>query len=182
MSLKSIICIFKGHDINPNESIVGNIMIDKRNWLCKCHRCGLYEMHDGATCNGTITLTESAALRVKMEFEREMMMLQSLEGSDTNVTSNVPDMDVGDTISRQWLMECVNEGWIKFETEKDENKFIHLVRDTAPSAQPVDKAYLCDWYINSVTESEPIWTEAHISELMGDFYIIPKRGEQDGNT
>jgi predicted RNA-binding Zn-ribbon protein involved in translation (DUF1610 family) len=41
-----------------------------------------------------------------------------------------------DLISRQWLMECVNEGWIKFDTEKDENSFIHLVRDIAPSAQP----------------------------------------------
>ena len=41
-----------------------------------------------------------------------------------------------DLISRQWLMECVNEGWIKFETEKDENRFVHLVRDIAPSAQP----------------------------------------------
>ena len=41
-----------------------------------------------------------------------------------------------DLISRQWLMECVNEGWIKFDTEKDENTFIHLVRDIAPSAQP----------------------------------------------
>lgn len=41
-----------------------------------------------------------------------------------------------DCISRQWLMECVNEGWIKFDTEKDENKFIHLVRDVAPPAQP----------------------------------------------
>ena len=38
-----------------------------------------------------------------------------------------------DLISRQWLMECVNEGWIKFDTEKDENRFIHLVRDIAPS-------------------------------------------------
>ena len=33
-------------------------------------------------------------------------------------------------------MECIDEGWIKFETEKDENLFIHLVRDIAPSAQP----------------------------------------------
>lgn len=39
-------------------------------------------------------------------------------------------------ISRQWLIECVEEGWIKFETEKDKNIFIHLVRDTAPSARP----------------------------------------------
>ena len=53
-----------------------------------------------------------------------------------------------DLISRQWLMECVNEGWIKFDTEKDENRFIHLVRDMAPSAQPnfdtitkIDKAH-----------------------------------------
>lgn len=42
---------------------------------------------------------------------------------------------MNDLISRQWLMECVNEGWIKFDTEKDENTFIHLVRDIAPSAQ-----------------------------------------------
>jgi hypothetical protein len=42
---------------------------------------------------------------------------------------------MNDTISRQWLIECVKEGWIKFDTEKDENTFIHLVRDIAPSAQ-----------------------------------------------
>ena len=40
-----------------------------------------------------------------------------------------------DLISRQWLMECVDEGWIKFDTEKDTNTYIHLVRDIAPSAQ-----------------------------------------------
>ena len=41
-----------------------------------------------------------------------------------------------DLISRQWLMECVDEGWIKFDTEKDKNRYIHLVRDIAPSVQP----------------------------------------------
>ena len=44
-----------------------------------------------------------------------------------------------DTISRQWLMECVEEGWIKFDTQEDENRFVHLIRDIAPSAQPVAK-------------------------------------------
>ena len=73
MILKAFICLFKGHDIDPDESIVGDIMTDKRNWLCKCHRCGLYEMHDGAISNKTITLTESQALRTKMEFERDML-------------------------------------------------------------------------------------------------------------
>lgn len=55
------------------------------------------------------------------------------------IQSVATDINVGDTISRQWLMECVNEGWIKFDTEKDENRFIHLVRDMAPSAQPERK-------------------------------------------
>ena len=41
-----------------------------------------------------------------------------------------------DLISRQWLMECFEEGWIKFDTEKDESKFIHLIRDIAPSIEP----------------------------------------------
>lgn len=43
---------------------------------------------------------------------------------------------INDLISRKWLMECIEEGWIKFDTEKDTNKFIHLVRDTAPSVWP----------------------------------------------
>lgn len=33
-------------------------------------------------------------------------------------------------------MECIDEGWIKFDSEKDTNLYIHLVRDIAPSAQP----------------------------------------------
>lgn len=73
MILKAVICLFKGHDINPDESIVRDIMTDKRNWLCKCHRCGLYEMHDGAISNQTITLTKSEAYRTKMELERDVM-------------------------------------------------------------------------------------------------------------
>ena len=43
---------------------------------------------------------------------------------------------MSDLISRQWFMECIDEGWIRFDTEKDANTYIHLVRDIAPSAQP----------------------------------------------
>ena len=78
MIFRIIVCLLKGHDIDPDESIVGDIMIDKRNWLCKCHRCGLYEMHDGAISNSTITLTKSQALRVKMEFEQDFKHLSTL--------------------------------------------------------------------------------------------------------
>lgn len=35
---------------------------------------------------------------------------------------------------------------------------------------------LCDWYINSVDETEePKWTPEHIDELTNDFYVIPKQ-------
>lgn len=73
MWIKAIICMFKGHDVDPDESIVKDTMIDKRNWLCQCHRCGLYEMHDGAISNTNITLTKSQAYRTKMELERDAM-------------------------------------------------------------------------------------------------------------
>lgn len=71
--IKGIVCLFKGHDIDPDESIVGDTMLDKRNWLCQCHRCGLYEMHDGAILNKSITLTKSMAMRTKRDFERDVL-------------------------------------------------------------------------------------------------------------
>ena len=38
----------------------------------------------------------------------------------------------------------------------------------------VDKGYLYDWYIHSVNDDEPVWTESHIEELCNDFILIPK--------
>lgn len=37
---------------------------------------------------------------------------------------------------------------------------------------------LCDWFINSIDETEPLcWTPEHIEELLDSFYVIPKRKE-----
>ena len=66
----------------------------------------------------------------------EVYILLNLPSAQSETHDKRTETHVCDLISRQWLMECVNEGWIKFETEKDKNKFIHLIRDTAPSAQP----------------------------------------------
>lgn len=74
--LKFPICVIKGHDINPNETITPS-MHDKRNWLCRCHRCGLYEMHDGATSGISITLTAKSAKRTAMDFETLAVSLQA---------------------------------------------------------------------------------------------------------
>jgi hypothetical protein len=65
------ICLFKGHNINTEESIIKDTMLDKRDWLCKCHRCGLYVMHDGAMSGLSITMTKWSAMAIKNDFEAE---------------------------------------------------------------------------------------------------------------
>lgn len=46
----------------------------------------------------------------------------------------------------------------------------------------VDEGYLHDWYQNSVLETDtPVWTDEHIAEVFGDFYLIP-REVIDGRT
>ena len=42
-----------------------------------------------------------------------------------------------DLISRKWLMEIFEN--YPFDTEKDKNRVIHVVRDTAPSVEPERK-------------------------------------------
>lgn len=37
-----------------------------------------------------------------------------------------------------------------------------------------DEGLLQDWYQSSVDKSNPVWTDEHISELMNDFYVVPK--------
>jgi hypothetical protein len=44
---------------------------------------------------------------------------------------------INDLISRKWLMEIFEN--YPFDTEKDKNRVIHVVRDTAPSVEPEQK-------------------------------------------
>lgn len=39
----------------------------------------------------------------------------------------------------------------------------------------VSEGFLQDWYQSSVDDTqEPVWTDEHIAEVCGDFYLIPK--------
>ena len=39
----------------------------------------------------------------------------------------------------------------------------------------VGEGFLSDWYQASVLDTDPpVWTDEHISEVCGDFYLIPK--------
>jgi len=75
-------------------------------------------------------------------------------------------------ISRKWLMECVDEGWIKFDTEKDKNTYVHLVRDIAPSAQPERKTG--KWEEKAVSDEKVIdeWQSARCSAC-GKYHTAP---------
>ena len=91
---------------------------------------------------------------------------------------------MNDLISRQWLVECVNEGWIKFDTEKDENRFIHLVRDIAPSAQPeIVRCKNCkhwmpyDWMFSEVWRSKDI--DDYSEDEIGCAYCDMNMGAND---
>ncbi len=76
--LKAFICLFLGHDIDPDESIVSGVVKDKRNWLCQCHRCGLYEMRDGAISGMSVTLTKREAYIVKRDIEYQIGEIEKI--------------------------------------------------------------------------------------------------------
>ena len=42
------------------------------------------------------------------------------------------------------------------------------------SIEAVDYGHLHNWFIDSVGAEEPVWTEAHIDELLEGFIVIPK--------
>lgn len=42
------------------------------------------------------------------------------------------------------------------------------------SGIPVSRGVLFDWYISSVGDEEPVWTEEYLDELFNDFYLIPR--------
>lgn len=70
--IKAIKCHFAGHIIDTSESLVKTYMIDDRNWLCKCHRCGVYIMHDGAMSGMSVPMTKKQALETAAEFIAEI--------------------------------------------------------------------------------------------------------------
>lgn len=49
----------------------------------------------------------------------------------------------------------------------------HKARDFV-TENSVDKGFLQDWYQASVLDNPPVWTDEYITEIVGDFYLIPK--------
>ena len=76
-------------------------------------------------------------------------------------------------------MECVDEGWIKFDTEKDKNTYVHLVRDIAPSAQPeIIRCKECLWRIGrdcTRFTDLPVYMDDYCGRAK-------RRGEQDDES
>ena len=83
-----VACCLKGHDVYEDESIMADVMIDKRNWICKCHRCGLYVMHDGAISGMSIVIGERKAYKIKEDFIKELRAFRYLSDADAERKEN----------------------------------------------------------------------------------------------
>ena len=46
--------------------------------------------------------------------------------------------------------------------------------------EAIDYRTLFDWYISSVGDEAPVWTEQHIDELFRDYILIPKNENMSG--
>lgn len=64
--------------------------------------------------------------------------------------------------------------WVEEAARRNREAIEKLARYEDLEENAVDFGYLHDWYIGSVTDAEPVWTDAHLEELVNDFILIPK--------
>lgn len=67
----------------------------------------------------------------------------------------------------RWLTELI-------EARKKIKELEFIIKGKMNTDEAMDKATLTDWYISSVGNEDPVWTDAHIEELFNDFYLFPK--------
>ena len=75
---KAIVCKMKGHVVDPekdNIMVFQTIKCDSRNWICKCKRCGVYIMHDGALSGMSVTISKKEAFKIKEDYKQDMLNL-----------------------------------------------------------------------------------------------------------
>ena len=71
--LKFPICMIKGHVLDT-PSIIN--FIDKRDYLKKCSRCGLYHAYSDISMI-SVPMTEREAMKIKREFEEKFPFLKT---------------------------------------------------------------------------------------------------------
>ena len=72
----------------------------------------------------------------------------------------------------KWVLDC--DGISFEELKKTLNNAPAVDAVEVVQKEAVDYGYLADWYIRSVTNDPPVWTEEHIEEIFNDFYLVPK--------
>ena len=66
------------------------------------------------------------------------------------------------------------------ESFSSEGNILHIYDEFKFDSKAWSEGALYDWYISSIwSDSTPIWTEEHISELYNDFYVITKPKEDE---
>lgn len=99
--------------------------------------------------------------KIKTEYEKDF-------GANTVIMMQI---ELTHTIADRWLKSC-------YESENDKIFNFQLSNEFAKEfikENFVSEGFLQDWYQNSVLETDtPVWTDEHIAEMVGDFYLIPR--------
>ena len=65
------------------------------------------------------------------------------------------------------------------ESFSSEGNILHVYDEFKLESKAWDEGIVNDWYIASVFDDPPVWTDEHISELCKDFYLIKKTDKED---
>ena len=99
--------------------------------------------------------------KIKTEYEKDF-------GANAVIMTQI---ELTHTIADRWLKSC-------YESENDKIFNFQLSNEFAKEfikENFVSEGFLQDWYQNSVLETDtPVWTDEHIAEMVGDFYLIPR--------
>lgn len=99
--------------------------------------------------------------KIKAEYEKDF-------GFDTVIMTQI---ELTRTIADRWFKSCCESENDKIFSFQLSNEFTKkFIKENA-----VNEGFLQDWYQSSVSETDTlVWTDEHIAEMTGDFYLIPK--------
>ena len=92
---------------------------------------------------------------------------------DHNTTwDDVKDMTAEEAIAI--LSRDANSDGSDWTARPHRAKAAQMAIEALQARQPLDEKYLADWFVNATDGSKPVWTKAHVNELVENFDVFLK--------